>query len=459
RGKIDRDRLRLYDSGSQPATSAYTAPRDEFEQAVATAFSRVLGVDRVGARDDFFALGGHSLLATQVVAALEEATGVRLDLRTVFMATNVAALAGTLRTAATDSQPMRPIPRCQHYPDGPDSGYLSFGQQRLWFVEQLLPGKATYNMPACVRLIGAVDRAAFSHSLGQLIERHEGLRTCFVGDEGQVIQRVVDSAPLALRELDLSGADERDRDALDRIIADEAAEPFDLARAPLLRALLVRVGADEHRLVITMHHIISDGWSVGLLIRELAHLYQARVAGRAAALPALPIRYRDYSAWQRSDCSREGRPEAYAYWSHQLAGAPQHLGLPTDRPRPPRPTSAGATYPISLGADLSRAVVRFAQRTGTTRFMVLLAGWSALLHHHSGNRDVVVVSPVAGRRRPETHGVIGFFVNWLALRTDTGGDPSFRELLERVRDTCLGGLEYQDVPFEGVIEQLRLRRE
>jgi pristinamycin I synthase-3/4 len=453
-GKTDR---RALPAPAAESGAEYRAPGTEVEAALAEAWSEVLGVERVGIDDDFFDLGGHSLLATRVLSRVRQRLGVDLPVRAVFQNPTVAALAGAIERERADAAPQPPL-----VPAGRDAPLpLSFSQQRLWFLAELEPESPLYNLPAAVRMRGELDEAALRRALGEIVRRHEALRTVFrAGPDGAPVQEVTAAPaefPLPVADLRAFPAAWARAEVL-RLAADEAEAPFDLRADPLLRALLVRVADGEHALVLTLHHIVGDGWSVGVLFGELAALYGAFRDGGESPLAPLPVQYADYAAWQRAWLT-EGTLEAQlAYWRARLDGAPPLLELPTDHPRPPTQSHRGEVLPFDVPAGLARRVRALARREDATPFMVLLAGFTLVLHRLSGSDDVVVGAPVAGRARPEVEGLIGFFVNTMALRMDASGDPSFRELVRRARETALEAYAHQDLPFERVVEELHPTR-
>ncbi|HEX8212540.1 MAG TPA: amino acid adenylation domain-containing protein [Longimicrobium sp.] len=336
---------------------------------------------------------------------------------------------------------------------------LSLAQERMWYLHQMEPGSALYNIPSAMRLRGPLDEGALRHALDELVRRHEPLRTTFGMLDGEPVQVVHPPRPLELPMTELQGAEAGLRDeALRSCMRDEAARPFDLAAGPVFRAQLVRLAPDEHTLLLSIHHIVTDGWSMGILLRELGALYAAYRRGEPSPLPELPIQYADYAIWQREHLQGAGLASQLDYWRERLEGAPAVLELPTDRPRPPVASFRGATERVALPAELARALRALAQREGCTLFVVLLAAWQALLARYAGTDDVVVGTTVANRTLGETEGLVGLFFNVLALRTRSGGDPSFRELVARVRETTLGALQHQDVPFGSVVEAVRPER-
>ncbi|WP_163997845.1 non-ribosomal peptide synthetase, partial [Pyxidicoccus caerfyrddinensis] len=448
-GKVDRKALPAPDS-AQPAASGYLAPRTPTETLLADLWAQLLGVPRVGANDNFFELGGHSLLATQVVSRLRSALQVELPLRTLFEAPTVAGL--SVRIDASRDSTRRNMPAIVPQPrTGPP--LLSFAQQRLWFIDQLEPGSATYNIPAALHLEGALDSKALERALAEVVRRHEALRTTFASRDGQPVQRIHASGGFALVRVDLTHLSPPQREEeSQRLAREEALRPFNLATGPLLRGTLLHLDAEAHVLLLDMHHIVSDGWSMGVLVREVAALYSG------ASLPPLPVQYADYSTWQRDWLQGEVLDAQLGYWKQQLAGAPHVLELPTDRPRPSVPSHRGAHLPVWLPRDLSESLKALSKRQGLTPFMTLLAAFQVLLARYSGQEDIVVGSPIAGRTYSQTEGLIGFFVNTLVLRTHVEPRTTSQELFARVRATTLSAYEHQDVPFEKLVEELRPQR-
>ncbi|MFQ5610898.1 MAG: amino acid adenylation domain-containing protein [Anaerolineae bacterium] len=337
---------------------------------------------------------------------------------------------------------------------------LSFAQRRLWFLDQMEPGSPAYNIPAAVRLTGPLDRSLLEQSLTELVRRHEALRTTFQAVEGRPRQVIAPPGPLDLRTVDLRGSPGAGREAhLRRLVAEEAGQPFDLARGPLLRATLFQLDEEEHALLLTMHHIVSDGWSMGILFQELSALYRAFAAGDPSPLPEPPLQYADFALWQRDWLQGQVLDRQLGYWREQLAGAPAGLALPTDRPRPAVQTYRGGQVSLVLPKALADGLKALSQDGGGTLFMTLLAAFQTLLYRYSGQTDQVVGTPVANRNRVEIEGLVGFFVNTLVLRADLGGNPTFRELLGRVREVALGAQEHQDLPFEKLVEELQPERD
>ncbi len=452
-GKVDRRALPEPEGGaSDGENGAVENPLVEVVQGI---FAQLLGVERVGAQANFFELGGHSLLATQVISRVRDYFKVELPLRKIFEASTATALAAEIATAlqgGVEIAPLVPVSREGELP-------LSFSQQRLWFLDQLAPDNPAYNSPTVVRLRGQLDRAALEGTLRQIVQRHEALRTTFPEFKGAPRQVIAAEAvfELPLRDLSELPAERREAEA-ERVIHEEAVRPFSLAAGPLVRGLLVRLAVDDHVLILNMHHIISDGWSVGVLVDEWQKLYTAAVRGTTANLPALPIQYADFAAWQRAWLQGEVLEAQLGYWKEKLAGAPAVLDLPLDYPRPPKLTWRGATERFVLPAELRDGLQALSRREGATLFMTLLAAFNVLLGRYARQSDVVVGSPIAGRNRSEIERLIGFFVNTLALRTDLSGNPSFATLLARVRETTLGAYMHQELPFERLVDELHLER-
>ncbi|HEV7376650.1 MAG TPA: condensation domain-containing protein, partial [Pyrinomonadaceae bacterium] len=332
---------------------------------------------------------------------------------------------------------------------------LSFAQQRLWFLDQLEPGSSFYNIFDTLSFDEPLDVPALERSLNEVVRRHEVLRTTFTIVNGQPVQMIAPSLKLPLQVIDLSNLSPLEKETeASRLSSEEARSPFDLSSGPLVRATLLRLGAEESVLLLTMHHITSDGWSLDVLSRELRALYAAFHEGRSSPLTELPIQYADFAVWQREWLQGEALESQLSYWKKQLTGAPSALELPTDRPRPFVPTYRGASQSHGLSEDVAVSLKALSQREGVTLFMTLLAAFNLLLHRYTHQSDIVLGSPIAGRNRAETEGLIGFFVNTLVMRTDLSGDPGFRELLGRVKEVALGAYAHQDLPFEKLVEAI-----
>jgi amino acid adenylation domain-containing protein len=412
----------------------------------------------VGAEESFFELGGHSLLATRVISRLRQAFGVEVPLRALFESPTVAGLTTAierLRRAGggLEAPPLETVPRDGNLP-------LSFAQQRLWFLDQLEPESAAYNIPFALTLRGELSQPTLALALSEVVRRHEGLRTLFIDEEGEPVQRILPATPFKLPLIDLGDLPSSLRGSeAARLAAGEAGRPFDLSRSSLVRAALLRLGSLEHVALFTLHHIVSDGWSAGILVREVGELYAAFAAGSPSPLPDLPIQYADYAAWQRRWLVGEALEAQLSHWSRRISGAPPLLALPADRPRPPISSGRGGVRSLQVSGAAFGAVMALARRHGATPFMALLAAFEVLLSRYTGTVDFVVGTDVANRNRTETESLIGFFVNQLVLRADLSGDPSFATLLERVRETALDAYDHQDLPFEMLVEELRPDRD
>ncbi|HXU44718.1 MAG TPA: condensation domain-containing protein, partial [Thermoanaerobaculia bacterium] len=444
---------------SGPPASATPA-----EELIATVWERVLGIQGIGGRDNFFDLGGHSLLATQVASRLSEAFGFDLPLRALFEAPTVAGLADRIARLEATGRSAAPTPPLVRLPrDDSFRPPLTFGQLRLWFLDQLeqsAAGRSAYNLPAAVRLRGKLSPAALAAALAEVARRHEGLRTTFAlrGEEPEQVIAPPGSVPLPFA--DLAGLESAEREGEARRIATrEVRRPFDLSLGPILRARLLRLDADEHALVLTVHHIASDGWSMDLLLAELSALSSAFAAARPSPLPEPAIQIADYAVWQRSWLAGETLAGEVSWWRETLAGIPALLDLPADRPHPPVQTFRGAHRGRVLDRTLSEGVRRLGREQAATPFMATLAAWATVLHRGSGQPTVVIGTPIANRHRREVEGLIGFLANTLALRTDLDGDPTFAALLARVREAALGAYAHQDLPFERLVEELAPARE
>ncbi|HKH44467.1 MAG TPA: amino acid adenylation domain-containing protein, partial [Thermoanaerobaculia bacterium] len=452
-GKLDRRALAGLAEETEETNRA-SPPRTLMEGALARIWGEVLGIEGIGREDDFWALGGHSLLAVRVAARVRAELGAELPIRTLFEARTLASLAVHVEEALAgpgdDLPPLVAVPRDAPLP-------LSLAQERLWLHERLEPG--TYTIPAAVRLEGRLDLPALIHALAGLAVRHEALRTRFPARDGGVVQEVLPPGELPLFVADLAVlGSERAEPELRDLLQREAARLFDLERGPLWRAILAR-GAGGGTLLLSFHHIITDGWSLALFIRELTELYAAALAGRPAVLPALPVQPADVAAWQRRWLTGEALERRLAFWRDALAGFSTALDLPIDHPRAPVYRPRGARVPLALSSDLAAALRHAAGRMGATPFLLLLAGFAALLSRHTGQERIVIGAPVAGRRRAELEGLFGFFVDTLPLPVDLTGEPSLADLLARVRELALASWAHQDLPLERLIAALQVDRD
>jgi len=454
-GKVDRDALPA-PSSSPEGAGEYAPPRTATEEILANIWSQVLGVRRVVINDNFFQLGGHSLTAMQIVSRVRKTFQVELPLRDFFESATISQLAQRVesarQTGGIQHTPLLPISRDQALP-------LSFGQQRFWFLNQLQSDNSPYNLAAAVRLSGSLNVNALEQTFTEIIRRHEILRTTFNEIDGQAAQIISPPQPVKLFIDDLSELPETQRDrVLKRRLNESANQRFDLTTGPLFKPELIALGPNDHVLLLTMHHIISDGWSIQIFVRELVALYDANVNQKLMALPDLPIQYADFAHWQRALVEGPEQEVQLNYWRGRLGGDLPVLNLPADRPRPAVPTYRGVTEQFVLAPELIEPLRALSQREGVTLFMALLAVWQTLLHRYTGQEDVVNGTVISNRNRPELEGLIGFFVNTLVLRTDFSGNPTYLELLHRVRDVCFGAYSNQDLPFERLVEVLRPQR-
>ncbi|HJX22679.1 MAG TPA: amino acid adenylation domain-containing protein, partial [Steroidobacteraceae bacterium] len=448
-GKLDR---RALPAPEQRSGAVRRVPRTPQEEILCALFAEVLGLERVGIDDNFFALGGHSLLATRLISRIRSTLDVELAIRSLFEAPTVEALVQRLGDARPARAALRALARPAEIP-------LSFAQRRLWFLDRLEGASATYTIPLVLRVRGVLDRSALEAALGDLVERHESLRTVFPDTLGVPRQLILDAgaarprlAVTAVSEAGLAGA-----------LAAAARTGFDLAREPPLRVHLFALGESEHVVVLLLHHIAGDGWSLAPLLRDLGRFYEARCRGQAAAVAALPVQYADYTLWQHAVLGSEDDGESaiarqLSFWTSQLEGLPDQIDLPLDRARPAVSSYRGGSVGLRLSAQLHGALLELARASGASLFMVLQAGLSALLTRLGAGSDIAIGSPIAGRTDSALDDLVGFFVNTLVLRTDTSGEPSFRELVGRVRAGNLAAYSHQELPFERLVEVLNPAR-
>ncbi|MGX9378451.1 non-ribosomal peptide synthase/polyketide synthase [Pseudomonas sp. JQ36] len=448
-GKVDRKALPAPDASQLQST--YIAPQTATQHSVAEIWQAVLKLDRVGLSDNFFELGGHSLLVTQVVSRVRQALNVQVPLRTLFEHSTLEDFVAALGVDQAHQQPpIVALPRLQPLA-------LSYAQERQWFLWQLEPTSTAYHVPAALRLRGELDLPALQRSFDALIERHESLRTCFVEQQGQTLQVIQAHGTLDLQVQDVAA--DLDEAALQALVAAETLHLFNLQQGPLLRVKLLRLAADDHALVITLHHIVSDGWSMNVMVDELVALYAAYSQGQNVQLPVLPVQYADYAVWQKQWMDAGERERQLSYWTAQLGDGDQPLlELPTDRPRPAEQSYRGARRDIPLSLELATALKHLAQRENVTLFALLLASFQTLLHRYSGQADIRVGVPVANRNRVETEGLIGFFVNTQVLKAEFDSQQTFRSLLQQVKNTVLGAQAHQDLPFEQLVDALQPER-
>jgi amino acid adenylation domain-containing protein len=457
-GKVDRGALFELRRGASPADGSFAPPRSPVEEMLVSMWAEVLGAQQVSIYDNFFDLGGQSLLATQVISQVRNIFGAEVPLGLMFESPTVAAFAERIEETLRTDAGLRPSPLVRAPRDGKLP--LSFGQRRLWFLYELEPGGWAYtNLPLAVRLSGKFQTEVFERALDEIVRRHEILRTNFVSEGGQPVVVIDPARSLKVTRVDLSEMQPQQREAEARLLAKaEARRPFNLSDDPLLRATILKLEEEEHVVLLTMHHMVSDGWSLGVLIQEVAALYEAFGEGKPSPLKELPLQYADFAAWQSKWLQGEVLEGQLSYWKQKLGGELPVLELPTDRPRPSMRSYAGASHAFQLPATLSDELKALSRREGTTLFMTLLAAFQVLLGRYSGSEDIIVGTDMANRNRAETEGLIGFFVNQLVLRTDLSGDPGFRELLTRVRETALGAYAHQDLPFEKLVEALNPER-
>jgi amino acid adenylation domain-containing protein len=455
-GKLDRHALPAPDRGGE--RGAAVAPRTPVEELLAGLWAQVLRRGDIGVDDSFFDLGGHSLLATQLFSRMREAFGADLPLSLLFAAPTVAGLAAGVEAAlragaGVQAPPIVAVPRLE------EGLPLSFAQQRHWFLQQFEPGSSLYNLRSTVRLQGALDVGVLERSLREILSRHEVLRTSFSVVDGRPVQAISESIEFDVPVIDLRQlSEEARRETAGRLTEEQRERPFDLTQAPLLRVVLLRLAEDEHLAVLTLHHIVADGWSLGILVQELTALYAAFVAGRPSPLRPLPLQYADFSQWQREWLRGEVVEAHLDYWRRQLAGVPSSLQLPFDFPRPAVPSVRSRRQPLEIPASVAERLRALGRESGATLFQILLTGFQVLLHACTGQTDVVVGSPIANRNRLETEGLIGCFINALALRGDLTGDPTFRELLARVRRAVIEAHTHEDLPFDKLVEELNPER-
>ncbi|WP_082175630.1 amino acid adenylation domain-containing protein [Archangium gephyra] len=456
-GKVDRRALPAPDT-SRGDESSYQAPSTATEKTLSRIWSGLLELEQVSIHDNFFHLGGHSLLATQLLTRINETFRLQMPLRRIFEAPTLAQQAEvievTLRSGTTELRPeLKPIARGVDLPS-------SSTQERIWLMEQLHPGNLAYRILVSYRISSPLDVAVLQRSLDEILRRHEALRSLLIPTpDGPPVQRIAPPGPFSLLVSDLRHLPPEEREAeAARQTTSELHRTLDVSTGPLIHGTLLRLGEQEHRLLITVHHIVSDGWSLRVLLPELRTIYGDFAAGRPSSLPELPLQYADFSAWQRQWLNGETLSKLLAHWTKQLAGAPAILSLPADRPRPPVHRYKGDILTIRLTETLTRAIENLGREKGVTLFMTLLAGFNVLLQRYSGQDDIVVGSPMAGRIQPGLERIIGMFINTLVLRSDLSGDPTFTELLARVRETTLTAYSHQEMPFDKLVEAIQPER-
>lgn len=456
-GKVDRRALLESVDFSREVEKEFVAPRTFTEEMVQKIFSEVLQQPKISLTDNFFDLGGHSLLATQVISRLRDQLAVDIPLRDLFHTPTIEGLAQIIerkriQEKGLEYKAIERVPRDQDLP-------LSFAQQRLWFLDQLEPGSPLYNIPSAVRIRGNLDSAVLQSSLNKIMERHEILRTSIQTIQGKPKIVIHENLELSLKLIDFSAWDDQTQaSGLETLTKSEARRAFHLDQAPLLRTTLVKLAEGDYIFLMVMHHIISDGWSTAVFVREIAQIYRAIKNNEPIPLPPLPIQYADFAHWQRNWLKDQVLDDQLNYWKKQLAEAPPLLELPLDRPRPAVQSFHGARIKFSFSGELSRNIDRLCNETGVTHFMLLMAAFQVLLSRYSGQTDICVGTPIANRNRVELEPLIGFFVNTLVIRSDLSHNPSFQSFLQEVRRTALDAYAHQDIPFEKILDSLNIER-
>jgi len=457
-GKVDRKSLPSPGQDSLPLSSEFLAPRTELEGTLTAVWAEVLRLERIGVLDSFFDLGGHSLSAARIASRVQELFGLELSLQQFLSVPTIAGLAEWIAQTCLVSRRvseqllLKPVPRDRRLP-------LSFAQQRLWLLDRLDPGSPLYNVPRAIRLAGALNIDALVRALTEIVRRHEALRTTFPIIDEQPVQSIAEPQPIKLRTFEFCNLqpENQEKEAA-KWMRQEVLCPFDLQAEWPFRAALLRLKEDDHLLMVVVHHIVSDGWSSGILAGELSILYEAFLEGKPSPLPELSLQYADFACWQRQWLQGAVLEKQLGYWKKQLAGEIPHLELPTDRPRGVLRGFHGATLSFRLSQELTADLYRLSRREGTTLFMTLLAGFQALLYRYTGQEELLVGTVIANRNRVEIEGLIGFFVNTLVIKGDLRGQPTFRELLGRVRASAIDAYDHQDLPFEKLVEELQPER-
>jgi acyl carrier protein len=464
-GKLDRKALPRPEQERGSGAGVEAAAQTPVEEIVIGIFEEVLKVDQAGRSDNFFEIGGHSLLATRAVSRMRDAFGVEIGVRSIFEEPTVAGLARRIEEAlkAGKQSAAPPLTRTRRTGDGAARLPLSFAQQRLWFLDQLVPNNPIYNCPLAVKLEGRLNLEALERAINEVIRRHEVLRTRFELEGDQPAQVIEEWKPRRLEVVDLTDRDPKEAEAeAGRIAQEEAKTGFDLSRGPLLRVKILKLEEERHALVITLHHIVSDAWSTGILVREMSLLYEAMSNGQESPLPELDIQYADYASWQRSYLTDEVLEEHLRYWKQQLSGKLPVVNLAgalQPRARPEVRTYRGASKSIPLPAELSKSLKALSRQEGATLFMLLLAAFKTLLYRYTAQSDLVLGVSMGNRDRAEIEPLIGFFINMLPMRTDLSGNPRFTQLLKRVKEVALGAYAHQETPFDKLVEEIQPERD
>lgn len=458
-GKVDKRALPLPEAQSRPDLEAeYVAPRTEAEEKLSKIWEELLGVKRVGVFDNFFEMGGHSILAMRVMSHVRVAFHTNLPLRSMFEIPTIAQLASEIERVVNKEEAIE-VPSLQRV-DREKSLPLSFAQHRLWLFEEMNTGSAVYNVPAAIRFKGNLNVKALQQSLNEIVRRHETLQTTFHKREGESWMQINADTVLSFQHFDLiSVPEERKQSVLKKMIDEEAQQPFDLRKAPLMRCLLFHMEDDHHILLLNMHHIVTDGWSIGVLIKELTLLYDAYIQEKPSPLPELEIQYADFSVWQREWLKGNELDLQLEYWLKQLDGELPVLDLPIDRPRPAIQTYRGSTVKRSLPQELINHLKRWSKNQEATLFFTMLAAFKVWVYRYTGQKELIIGTPISNRSRPDLEHLIGFFVNMLPLRTELTGELSFSEYVNQVKEICLQAYDHQDLPFEKMVERLKLDRD
>ncbi len=457
-GKVDRKALPEPGRARVDSGQSFVAPQTLIEEVLAAIWKEVLRLDVVGRDDNFFWLGGHSLLATQIVSRVRESFHVELPLRTIFEAPTLIELSERIDAEMRAGTALI-APPLQKLPDNGELLPLSYAQQRLWFLDQLMPGSNAYNIPAEMYIKADVNVSALEEALSEVVRRHEALRTTFFVSGSQPAQRITPAKAVSLPLVDLRSLDESERSAeVDRLRQDDALRPFDLANGPLLRGKLIRINDEHYLLLMNMHHIVSDAWSMGVLLHEMQTLYDAFSHGLPSPLAELEIQYSDYARWQRDWLQGEVLQQEVNYWKQQLDGVPTLLELDTNQPRQLLRKISSARCEVSFSEELSRSLREFSSQEGATLFMTLMAGFHALLRRYTGQKDILIGTPIAGRDHVELEPLIGFLVNMIPIRTSFNDSLTFRDLLKQVRESSFAAYTHQDLPFDKLVEELQPKR-
>ncbi|KAG0220754.1 hypothetical protein BGW41_007542, partial [Actinomortierella wolfii] len=447
-GKVDRRAFPTPES-ALVTSEDYVAPVGDVENVLASLWCRLLNTNQVGRHDNFFMLGGHSLLATRLLNSISATFGVQLPLSTLFQTPTLATLAKSIEKIMAHGDLAQSV-----ISPTPRGGLLalSFAQHRMWFLAQIEGVSNTYHVPVSLRLHGVLDHVILERALNTVYTRHESLRSTFVVVDGQPMVRILSpESSLNLVITDVGQMPDRDA-VVESMVSDEASRPFDLEKGPLIRVQLIQLAKDDHILLLTMHHIVTDGWSLDVLFHELSELYMAYTQSTPDPLVPLSIQYQDYADWQREWLTKDRLEVQASFWRDTLAGAPVSLSIPTDRPRPRQQSFSGDSVAIGIDTQLTSALRTLCHKHGVSMFMMVLAAWSVVLSRLSGQDDIVIGTPVANRNHPQVENLIGFFVNTLALRIDLSGDPSADQILDRVLKTTIEAQSHQDIPFEQVVE-------